>query len=270
MAMSQTTCPHSIGKTMIQFNVDQKEAPPWTRVFIELTLQALTSTHHAYLAWNYDQTNKFSPITSGYGLALADERDVCAAITREFISSKYSHGLRFETEERHSYELRREQYLTKTGKLADIVCQRLPEKGKTYGPSIIEAKRAFRLRPDGSRPGHPTPLIGEIKDDIRKLRKLCRPRNSTLDPRGMILVWNMANEKAGTWIGPCEYLRRLNVRGDMRVWQIRHAPVACSLLKTEPLKDQPFAGVPVTSWIWVALAEVTPILANEKGASPAI
>lgn len=83
----------------------------------------------------------------------------------------------------------------------------------------------------------------------------------------MILIWNMANEEAGTWISPCAFLNQLqDVDGNINVWQVRLAPVASNPLGTVPVEKEPFDGMSVTSWIWVALAEVTTILPKEKGA----
>lgn len=234
----------------------QKSKIPWTRVFIELTLRALTDIHNRYLSYSYDQfANKepdFSKINKGLGIAYADELSVCAAIKQEFMSSRYTSNIHFRNNRqanvkrgRRNWEIElNPRYNDSNLARADLYVERTDRRGKGTIPTMIEAKRAF-LYPANSL-NSPQNQIHKIERDIKKLRSKC---GSSL--RGYILVWNVSISDKQK---PHEYFNELKVkRPDIIMRQVRQVPLyVCERPKIQ-------VKVKIDRWLWVVLGEVTPL-----------
>ena len=76
----------------------KKDGPPWAKYFMELALRAIRRVHYEYGLWSIGQhwlTNQSEPLllNMGYGIELADEPTVCAAIIQEYLNSPLVAGV---------------------------------------------------------------------------------------------------------------------------------------------------------------------------------
>jgi hypothetical protein len=245
--------------------------PPWTRIFIEIALRGLLRLHLDYLLWSLPQTWRTELdsglLTSGPGVAFADEPTVCAAISQEFMVSRSVSGGWIDAPSegrieagRRFFRLSREVQYPSSRERTDLCVERIdPNSESVIGrPAFIEAKRAFRwsTKLGASTASATVPLLTEISADIEKLRRTCHG-NSSLDkaPRGYVLVWNITDQNRGTEVSPIEYLERLG-DSSLVLWQVRSAPLASP--RKAPAEFS-LMDATVNRWLWVAMMEVTPV-----------
>jgi hypothetical protein len=248
--------------TMPPIVFDSKKAPPWTQVFFELAIRALLRVHHDYLAWDIEQRPNVQPdfqaINNGSGILFADEPAVCAAISQEFIASRYSSGVWFTEGGTRNYRLTRESQYKGGGGRADFRCVRVNEKGDQIGrESLIEAKRAVLIstKLDSEGPSSPPRnQTDKIRIDIAKLRNHAKPC-----PRGLILVWHITEEGTKTALEPMAFVDGL-ADNDIVVWQMKCVPIVSAQLGKI---GQPLDDLKIRRWLWAFLAEVMPIMDGE-------
>jgi hypothetical protein len=260
-----------------------EKSPYWTRIFIEIVLRALRQVHLNYLLLSAQQGKKdvkdntdYFELNEAPGLAYADERFVCAEIYREFINTRYTLLTHNNVEAQsknangdngdRSHDIKLgPRYLNNDGKIGDFEIKRiddnvnksLPEPRPVY----IEAKRAFIQTFNNDSKTTDNRHKGGIPCDIQKLRYECTKDE---EHRGYILVWHVTredNKHQNLKICPEAYFKKLESdigRPDIVVWQVRQCPL--DIIKNEKTIEKP----DIKQWLWVALAEVTEILENEK------
>lgn len=225
---------------------------PWRRILIELALRALRRVHHDYLLWDVKQDLSPTPdllsLNTGHGVEYADERTVCAAITQEFIYSRYSSGTMFEDGVVHSFRIARELKYPDSRESVDIMVERVGTgDGAPYRPVFVEAKRAF-LWPTklGTAPNSdPSSQIERVKCDVSKLRNRVWPEEP---PHTYVLVWNVMDQKVHTDIEPKTFFDEIGA--GIEIKQTRWAPISWT-------QDLELSHLPtVERWLWVCLAEV--------------
>jgi len=237
-------------------------------MFAEISLRALLGIHHNYLSWSIEQTwseeMKAAALNRGPGVALADELTVCAAISQEFLASRFPAGrfvggnelFNIEAGQRY-YRLTREVCYPKNPKLrCDFCIERVHrDVAAPRSQTLVEAKRAYlwKTKLDGTVE-RAVNQIAEVRNDIRKITKqeaqFATPAEA---PRGYLLVWNVTDKERGTDIGPEDYAKEM-ARGveHFTVWQIKVAPLSAKLPCEGGLGDWK-----VENWLWLILAEVT-------------
>lgn len=182
-----------------------KQAPPWTRIFIEIALRALRKIHLDYQLWSMQQDwttePNFRDLNTGRGIEYAEEAAVCSAIISEFVHSQYTSGIWIEENRKidveanfRYYRIAREMPYPNSTKRADIYIERVdPQQGAKIGkPSYVEAKRAYvwTTKLGDQKPQPPSCQLGDVIDDIKKLREGLRGYESST--RKYLLVWNVA------------------------------------------------------------------------------
>ncbi len=241
---------------------------PWTEVFVEMAMRALMSVHQDYLLWSTNQNIRqqadFTRLNRGPGVAYAGEVTVCAAISQQFIHSRYASGVYFNADVGRSVEAgyryfsigRELPYPAEKGekaKAVDLVCCRINDAdGTRIEPATwIEAKRAFlwSSKLDGTPDGNPTPLTGKVRDDIDKLREQA-PGNV----HRYVLVWNVADDAfPDTKVTPAEFIEMVAKPG-LTLRESRMLPLTDNAYKSS---DASFKERTATRWLWVLMAEVS-------------
>lgn len=136
--------------------------PVWKNIFIEIALRAMRRLHLDYGLWGLGQefgsNLNFETLNQGPGIEITDETAVCAAITQEFINSRFTNGLYINKEPRHNEILREISFTSSSRNLVDIFIDRYEKKDNlTYYfryPAFIQAKRVHYFTPEiatGSR-----------------------------------------------------------------------------------------------------------------------
>jgi hypothetical protein len=188
----------------------------WVNVFLEVTLRAIRRVHYEYGIWGAGRQWKMGRdrtplINMGYGIELADERAVCAAITQEFMTSPAVTGLWHEEgaeDELRFFGITREEKYESSDQKSrpervDLVLEKYEpgSEGKleVQEPrSFIEAKRArlwqVNLATGDVQPG--PQQMTEICEDIVKLK---REQAARLDKKNEkiyihLLVWGIYEE----------------------------------------------------------------------------
>lgn len=264
---------------------------PWTQVFIEVALRAIRAVHHDYIRWSLEQTpNKptnHELLNKGQGIEFAEEVPVCAAISQEFINSRYSaasspeinaeagigEGLRY-------YTILREFNALDDGKRVDLVSQRIDvcqkgEKEQEYEVTLIEAKRVRRTHTklSGSRQSA-TGGIAEkaVLDDIEKLNKaftyICSKANEdgsqgVKPPNTYLLLWNIISETFAEEDMPCEYVKTLqaNCSNSLQLRQTRWLPLSW---EEPPSNIKSLNEIKTDRALWVALVEIEQACSDEQ------
>ncbi len=250
-----------------------EHTPPWTRQFADICLRALLRVHLDYLDWSASQhfgrESVGSPLLTGPGLALADELTVCAAITREFMTSRTVFGAWVDAQPgvaggqryfRINREVKYPPNAHSSKESVDMVVERLDASQGAASPSpwrpvYIEAKRAY-CRTTKLRDGEPivsSSQRSKIKEDIDALRRIGnRLPITTVTPRGYILVWNVTGSSPkNSNATPAQYFKTFDQ--NVLVWQTRFAPL-CAEVGLAAAADTP---TKVARWLWLVLAEVT-------------
>lgn len=209
-------------------NIDQQI--PWVEAFIEIAMRAIRRVHHDHILWSLSQNPNVktgvSLLNQGQGIELAEENHVCAAISQEFIASRFTKNFIVEDDvgkkakgqkksnQFRYYVLHRE--IKEGNKKIDFVSQRLYPglKVSPYKKTFIEAKRVriYSSKADGEKPTPGSPQYGGIAKDIKALEiiaKKYRGKKITV-PRTYILLWSIVNKASKKDSTPEKFLENLN------------------------------------------------------------
>jgi hypothetical protein len=249
------------------------ENPVWNKVFIEIALRAIRKLHIDYSPWGFGQEypddNIFNRINQGPSIEVAPEIAVCAAISQEFIYSRFTNGPYFENEHRF-YEIQREvrfqrKSFGKTGLIADLFLDRYKFKNSELlyykFPAIIQAKRAHYFTPSIAS-GNLNPIENQwknIKQDIIKLIELkkitdynisLKKYNGNLKGAFLYtLFWGISeNNEFGAEEFPDVIIKKLdNDLVHKENLEIRWFPLAWNNITLSVIK-----------WFWLVLLEISP------------
>ena len=238
---------------------------PWVTVFMDLALRAIREVHHAHMRlvvgqqWEMNRPRS-SSINKGPGIALADERTVCAAITQEFSASSAVSGIWKDGKraEIRFFDIKSEaKYLSAKGQV-DLFIKKhvvIPKSLKlkvVRRPSFIEAKRARLQYPisESSKEKIGKLQTFRIRQDICKLRKEKEHREKNKRPiNAHILVWGVYSTASDS-DSPSELFNGLKDSG-LTLRGIRSLPLDWH----DPDFGQ-FTLPKVTRALWLLLAEV--------------
>jgi hypothetical protein len=239
----------------------------WNKAFIELALRAMRKLHIKYGVWGVGQSVEskmdFKKLNQGPGIEIAEEKEVCAAISQEFISSRFTNGVNLNGEARY-YELNREVHFKNadgSSEFLDLFIDRFkPDQNRFYRyPVFIEAKRYRRYKPNivTGKISKPDDNFDDIKADIKfleskKVSNDYRLPKSKYDGelRGSftyVLLWDkidIKKYKKGKLIEDIKTNIGLSTSNDSI--EIGWLP----LTWTDDLK--------IENWLWVALIEINP------------
>lgn len=236
-----------------------QKTPLWRPFFMECALRALRRAHFEHQAFALGHTGVDPNVMNvGTGVEVAHETYVTSAIAAEFNSSKlpfgWTHGL---DAERRYYVVHQEPaYKYEPRWTADLMCVRVNAAGEDMGRphSIIEAKRARlwqRVLDTGVVREGATQEASVRKDAQRLCSELgARPRD-----RGHVLVWGIARSDHADL--PAEFFGRVNAGIDddnakLKVDEARWMPLAWNGGDSRTGRVLPS----VSSWLWVAIAEL--------------
>lgn len=244
----------------------------WNKIFFEIAIRAIRQVHVKYGMWGLGQEPKdetdFTLLNQGPGIEVALETEVCAAITQEFINSRFTNGL-FEKNHNRHYEIDREvkYYLSKRSyhQIDLFVNKFKTEDGLKYYkfPAIIQVKRAHYYTPEiatGNLNSFQTNWKA-IRSDIRALRQI---RKLELTPDRAKYFEKIENHFLyilfwGVFPIP-EKKYEATSQGDVKTYikkQLRTRPLKENdiYLKWIPLTWDGDKGT-VTKWLWVAMIEI--------------
>lgn len=213
----------------------------WARVFMALALRAIRRVHYNYGIWNVGACKKVGDVAlrnlnHGHGVDLADERTVCAAISQEFLASRFTCALIANPSSNSAdfmmFTLERElpKYLTDSRKQVDFFCRKwVPPEGETssasdvwevcpHPPAFIEAKRAQRYRPDllARKVSGPVSQHGSVAKDAIKLFEEKKARTGDKRPSknesiyAHLLVWGTCTAKSNFKKEPRRFLDKVD------------------------------------------------------------
>lgn len=264
-----------------QSEKDKTKRPKWPELMIELSLRAMRRLHFEYGIWGVGKQGQKTPpkpqqLNCGPGIELADEREVCAAITLEFMNSQMTSGFdRPPTgkanEEQVSlsfYGLDREWPYDEASKKqgrplsADITFRRIrysPANSNEFQRVVIEAKRFQRVSPVKTSQGqngdvnYGPPQFDGIKEDIEKLfekNKLAKEKFFA-----HVLVWGIWPIPTGEKDSVVDLLKKCRPpERSLRLHQLRWHPLDPGPPSPGSQLSDPTS---VERWLWIALMEVT-------------
>jgi len=258
-----------------------EERTAWREVFLEIALRAIRRIHLDYGIWGIGQNPLDTKVhlenfNAGPGIQLAMEETVCAAITQEFINSRFINGNFYKNLNRF-YEIDREITFEKKDKTKriDIFIDRykMSEDKKHLlfyrYPVLIEAKRAHyfipRITEGDVEKEDVDAQVCKIKDDIKYLievkgeivntngnrKNLGKYKGNLKGAFLYTLFWGtFEKEKSNSKIKlnknrPEYFIEQLKLKKD-HFW-VKWLP----LKWTTPNK-------PVNQWLWIVLAEIDP------------
>lgn len=237
---------------------------PWATRFIELALRALRRTHYEYSVWlsGSGANERLASLNMGPGVELADERAVCAAITQELVARRTSGRKTWLIDREAAYSHRPS---SNGSQKVDIAVRRISRRSNRYATAFIEAKRAALWAVDiHSGSANCTSIQkARVAADIDKLvrEKAYRRRK-----RQSILIHILVR---GTFseIQPLPFFRTVcplvNSKGTLCVHQMRSFPLSWEVpLQSDLLRE--ITPPPLTRALWIALAEIRPILGRSS------
>ena len=248
----------------------------WATVFIEVVLRAVRRVHYDHGVWGVGRQwemsrRKARRLNTGYGIELADERTVCAAITQEFMQSPALAGLWVdeslagaEKEDRY-FIVDREKYYTDKAKRVDLFVRKYKRTGKSNElelvehPSFIEVKRARCWVADivegTAQPGDLQ--IAEVREDIKKLRMEMAARiraNLEHIHSHVLLLGTYENESKKD--NPLSFFN--NFDDQVKLHQLRWLPLEWTSPSIEDIQRSEIVTPLNKRVLWIALAEVFP------------
>lgn len=266
-----------------QSEKDQAKRPKWPELMIELSLRAMRRLHFEYGIWGVGKQGQTEPpkpqqLNCGPGIELADEREVCAAITLEFMNSQMTSGFdRPPTGIVENWKVNLSYYgldrewpyerdePKKPGRpcSADITFRRIrysAENKNEFQRVVIEAKRFQLATPAKTNEGqngsieYKAPQFDEIKDDIKKLFD----ENSRANEKffAHVLIWGIWPTPTDEKLTVVELLKKCRPpERYLRLHQLRWHPLDPGPVPSD--SKCPSKPLPVNRWLWIALMEVT-------------
>lgn len=247
-------------------NIGQK-SHRWAEVFVEIALRAIRRIHYEYGIWGIGRQWKMrrentEKINMAHGIELADEPSVCAAITQEFMNSPSVAGLwedKGQTKDMYFGIEREKAYKFDKFKRADIFLQKFKRNKKgdfdpVKCPSFIEAKRArlWSMNLSTGKARMSRSQHGDVKDDIKKLRKEMSYRVSQGLEQVLchILVWGVYDKSRKTLCSPEAFFAKVGDADIEMHKRVKWLPLVWDVSKKAD------NNIKVTKSLWIALAEV--------------